>query len=124
MTDIQCPKARMGRISFVVIYLIACTVIVFSQTVTEHVLSMTSGVYCTDHILKKFSSSSVGQCAVACNEDYMCVAFSHQEEQCFLHSRFCDVNSLPSAEGSRYSGKQLLDPYALTPLPSSSLPPL
>ena len=57
--------------------------------------------------MKQFASANPNQCAVMCAADKMCVSFSHHEEQCFLHSRFCDVNSLPSAEGSSYAGKCL-----------------
>ena len=58
--------------------------------------------------MKQFSSTSSNECAFICVAEEMCAAFSHHDEQCFLHSSLCDVDNLPSAEGSSYSGKCLL----------------
>ena len=95
----------MGVCLGVVLYLVAFSSVV-NTMVSQHIMSVTSGIYCQEYILKQFASASRSQCAVICADENMCVAFSHHEGQCFLHSSFCDVNSLPSsAEGSSYSGK-------------------
>ena len=99
----------MGVCLAIVFYLVAFSYVV-STMVSKHIMSKTSGIYCQEHILKQFVSVSRSclQCSVMCAAEKMCVAFSHHDGQCFLHSRFCDVDSLPSAEGSSYSGKYLL----------------
>ena len=100
--------SKMVTVLDFVFYLVTFSSVV-NTIISQHVMTMNSGVYCNEHILKQFASASPRhrQCSVTCAAKKMCVAFSHHEGQCFLHSRFCDVNSLPSAEGSSYSGKCL-----------------
>ena len=96
----------MSVSSVVVLYFVAFSSVV-KTFVSQHIMNMRSGIYCQEYILKQFASANQIQCSVMCATEIMCVAFSHHDEQCFLHSSFCDVDSLPSAEGSSYSGKCL-----------------
>ena len=94
----------MGVSSVVVLYLVAFSSVV-NTLVSQHIMSIRSGKYCQEYIMKQFASANPIQCVVICATENMCVAVSHHEGQCFLHSSFCDVNSLPSAAGSSYSGR-------------------
>ena len=97
----------MGVSSVVVLYFVAFGSVV-NTMISQHIMSIMSGIYCQEYIILHFASANPSQCAVMYAADKMCVAFSHREEQCFLHSGFCDVGSLPIVEGSSYSGKCLL----------------
>ena len=101
---IKSQQTKMGVSSAVVFYLVAISSVA-NAMVSQHLMSMTSGAYCQEYILNQFASSGHLQCAIMYGAEKMCVAFSHHEEQCFLHAGFCKANSLPSAEGSSYSGR-------------------